>query len=192
MNVPSKDRRIRRTQRMLKQGLATLMLEKEFNAITVRDITDYMDLNRGTFYLHYTDTYDLLQHLENDTLSDVQEMIDKHKTNSQAKTLLPIFEPILNYIIENKQICRSLMTNTACGDFIRKVYDLIYQNGVDLIHAHFPNADANKFEYLFSFVTYGLIGLIKQSFDNNMETAKEEILYMADTMVTAAAEKVLI
>ena len=51
---------IRRTRRMLKQGLAELMREKEFNDISIKDITDRMDLNRGTFYLHYADTYELL------------------------------------------------------------------------------------------------------------------------------------
>lgn len=50
------DRRIRRTQRLLKESLAELMSEKSFNNITIKDITEKADLNRGTFYLHYTNS----------------------------------------------------------------------------------------------------------------------------------------
>lgn len=55
------DRRIRRTKKLLKQALAQLMDEKDFKDITVKDITERADLNRGTFYLHYTDTYAILR-----------------------------------------------------------------------------------------------------------------------------------
>ena len=43
------DRRVRRTRRLLKQGLAELLREKEFKDISIKDITDRMDLNRGPF-----------------------------------------------------------------------------------------------------------------------------------------------
>ena len=54
------DRRVRRTKQLIKQSLIELMHEKPFKDITVKDITERADLNRGTFYLHYVDIYDLL------------------------------------------------------------------------------------------------------------------------------------
>ena len=68
MEGHKEDRRIRRTKKLLKQALAQLMDEKEFKDITVKDITERADLNRGTFYLHYTDTYDILNKIENEIL----------------------------------------------------------------------------------------------------------------------------
>ena len=49
MEGHKEDRRIRRTKKLLKQALAQLMDEKEFKDITVKDITERADLNRGTF-----------------------------------------------------------------------------------------------------------------------------------------------
>ena len=60
MRNPKEDRRVRRTQKLLKESLVQLMSEKAFKDITIKDITERADLNRGTFYLHYSDTYDLL------------------------------------------------------------------------------------------------------------------------------------
>ena len=61
------DRRVRRTKQLIKQSLIELMHEKPFKDITVKDITERADLNRGTFYLHYVDIYDLLSKIEDET-----------------------------------------------------------------------------------------------------------------------------
>lgn len=55
------DRRIKRSQRQLKQAFMELMREKGFPAITIQDIADRADVNRGTFYAHFPDKYALLE-----------------------------------------------------------------------------------------------------------------------------------
>ncbi|WP_308636886.1 TetR/AcrR family transcriptional regulator [Paenibacillus silvisoli] len=55
------DPRIERTKDMIRSALFALIEEKGFEAVTVRDITTKAGLNRGTFYLHYQDKYDLLE-----------------------------------------------------------------------------------------------------------------------------------
>ena len=70
MENKQEDRRSRRSRKLLKQGLLELMKEKRFSAISVRNVTDRMDLNRGTFYLHYPDTTALLRSLEEDMLAE--------------------------------------------------------------------------------------------------------------------------
>lgn len=187
----TEDRRTRRSKRLLKQGLAELMQEKPFHSITVRDITDRMDLNRGTFYLHYADTYELLQKLEEDSLADVQSMIDEHTPEVNAGTLRPVFEPILDYIAENKAICRALFVNNSTSNFMDKVHRLIYENGVALLHACYDLVPNDRMDYLLSFLTYGLIGLIKRWFDTDMAMSKGEVVQIADELVKASTEQLL-
>ncbi|WP_217593164.1 TetR/AcrR family transcriptional regulator [Cohnella sp. GbtcB17] len=55
-----RDRRARRTVRLLKQSFRELVEEKGFDAVTVRDIAERADVNRGTFYAHFPDKYSLL------------------------------------------------------------------------------------------------------------------------------------
>lgn len=191
MAEKTEDRRTRRSKRLLKQGLAELMQEKSFNTITVREITDRMDLNRGTFYLHYADTYELLQKLEEDSLTDVQRMIDEHRPETNAGTLRPIFEPILDYIVENREICYALFVNNSTSNFTDKVHRLIYENGVAVIHERFAEVSDEKMDYLLSFLTYGLIGLIKQWFDTDMAMKKSEVVQLADNLVKASAEQLV-
>ncbi|MEA4816208.1 MAG: TetR/AcrR family transcriptional regulator [Lachnospiraceae bacterium] len=188
--IHKEDRQTKRSKRLLKQGLLELMGEKKFTDITVRDITERSDLNRGTFYLHYSNTYDLLTKLESEMFADVQAIIDEHSVEANSGTLQPILEPILSYIVQNKDICYTLYRNTPGGSFVDKMHKLIYKNGVAIIHHRFPAASDERLRYLLSFITYGLIGLIKEWFDTDMKTENKEIVKIADTMLNALAEKI--
>ena len=53
------DRRIRRTRTLLRQGLIQLMATKDIKDISVKELSDLADINRGTFYLHYNDIFDM-------------------------------------------------------------------------------------------------------------------------------------
>lgn len=54
------DRRIQRTEQLLREALIGLILEKGYDAITVQDILDRANMGRSTFYAHYRDKEDLL------------------------------------------------------------------------------------------------------------------------------------
>jgi AcrR family transcriptional regulator len=57
------DPRIRRTRRLLQEALKRLLEEKEFDKLTVQEITEAATLNRATFYAHYPDKFALLEEL---------------------------------------------------------------------------------------------------------------------------------
>lgn len=54
------DRRVQRTRQLLGQALMSLIVEKDYEAITVQNIIDRANLGRSTFYAHYQDKEDLL------------------------------------------------------------------------------------------------------------------------------------
>jgi len=56
------DPRVKRTRKLLTIAFEELMAEKDFQSITVNDITDRADVNRATFYLHFEDKYALLSY----------------------------------------------------------------------------------------------------------------------------------
>lgn len=57
------DRRIGRTRQVLKEGFIAVMREKGFASVSVKDIADRANVNRGTFYIHYPDKYMLLEEI---------------------------------------------------------------------------------------------------------------------------------
>ena len=59
----TQDRRVRRTRMRLQQAMLELLKEKDARSITVRELTQRADVNRGTFYAHYKDVFDLLDQM---------------------------------------------------------------------------------------------------------------------------------
>ena len=72
------DRRVRKTKSQLKTGLAQLMREKSIREITVKELVDAVDINRSTFYLHYSDIPGLLAEIENEMMEEMQRYVREH------------------------------------------------------------------------------------------------------------------
>ena len=75
MSTEAVDRRVRRTRKQLRECLVTLLKQKKVQDITVRELTELADLNRGTFYLHYKDVFDLLEKTESELLDDFNQLV---------------------------------------------------------------------------------------------------------------------
>lgn len=74
----------------LKAAFIDLLHKYDFNDVTVQQITDLGDINRGTFYTHYLDKYDLLDKMEDEHVDIVRNFIKESKRvvveSSQQKT----------------------------------------------------------------------------------------------------------
>ena len=70
------DKRSQRTREALKKTLAQMMIKQNINDITIKNLVVLANINRSTFYLHYTDIFDLLQEMENDIISQIQKVLD--------------------------------------------------------------------------------------------------------------------
>lgn len=188
MDKKPEDRRSRRSQRLLKEGLLGLMREKRFSDISRAGHYRADGPERGTFYLHYPDTTALLQSAETDMLEQAQALIDEHMAQTAAEgSLRPVFEPILDYVVEHRDTCLALFANNSTSNFTDRLHELIRRNGIGLAEAWFHPASRERLDYLLSFITYGLIGLMKEWFDQEMRMSKEELVTAADQMVKGAA-----
>lgn len=70
------DRRIRKSQEAIKMAVIDLMNEKNFDQITIQDISDRADVSRRTIYLHYVDKFDLLDKLIEEHIDEMRELCD--------------------------------------------------------------------------------------------------------------------
>lgn len=68
------DRRILKSQEALKKAIIELMSEKNFDDITIQDLSDRANVSRGTIYLHYLDKYDLLDKLIEEHINELRSL----------------------------------------------------------------------------------------------------------------------
>ena len=70
------DRRTRYTRQSIKETFLELLKQKNFTKITVTEICKISEINRGTFYLHYRDIYDLSEQMENEIILKFEELLN--------------------------------------------------------------------------------------------------------------------
>lgn len=90
-----KDRRIQKTQELLRRALVSLLAEKPYDAIVVKEILDRANVGRSTFYMHFRDKDDLLVSGIHDMLRPVHSLEPPPSAKLHERVLwfsLPIFE----------------------------------------------------------------------------------------------------
>jgi AcrR family transcriptional regulator len=85
----SRDRRVWRTRGLLHEALATLIHEKAYDDIAVKEILARAGVGRSTFYVHFSDKDDLLQ-------SSIREVLRAGET-LQATSLAGLSERVLQF-----------------------------------------------------------------------------------------------
>jgi AcrR family transcriptional regulator len=118
------DLRVRRTRKSLMQALIELTIEKGFSAITVQDIADRAMVNRATFYRHYLDKYDLLDHYMNEVyeLTAAQEPLSPVQTHNAGSSKAPVgLVRMLEHVQQHADFYRSMLGAKGDLAFVRKI-----------------------------------------------------------------------
>ena len=182
------DRRARRSRKLLKESLLELMKRKTFSDISVRDVTDAADMNRATFYLHYSGTAELLQSVEEDLLAELQSLVDAHMQETFAVgSVAPVFEPVLDFAVEHRETCAVLFASSEASGFFQSIQRLVHENGAPLVRTWFQPEDPRLTDYLLNFLAWGFIGLLAEWFEKDMALPKAELLAAAQRMADSAA-----
>src|SRR5262245_57951028 len=92
-----KDRRIQRTLGLLREALASLIHQKSYDAISIKEILDRANVGRSTFYVHFGDKDDLLRSCIRDMFRSVQSACLPSPAKPHEGVVrfsLPVFEHI--------------------------------------------------------------------------------------------------
>jgi AcrR family transcriptional regulator len=123
MRIKKDDRRVKYTKMVLRDSLMKLLAEKDISRITIKEICENADINRATFYAHYTDQYDLLDKIENELFDNLRVYLGKFDRPARPATT-PNGAPrwrwchIFDYLKENVALCKLLLNES--GNWIFK------------------------------------------------------------------------
>ncbi len=172
------DRRIIRTRRALREALIALILQKGYETITVQDITDRADLNRGTLYLHYRDKQDLLLSSSNDVYN---ELLAQFAPISEHNLDMAIPERhltiVFRHVVANADYYRVMLGEHGVPAFITRLRHLIYQVSLERFQALRKLIPAKPFpsEFVAGFSSGAVIGVLEWWLENNMPMSPEEL-----------------
>ncbi len=91
------DGRVRHTLHQIKEAFMALLIEKGFEATRVSDIVSRAQINRTTFYRHYTDKYDLAERLTDVLFAEVNEQMAAMMRDDPTAVPQLLFEHVAAY-----------------------------------------------------------------------------------------------
>lgn len=98
-----RDRRVRKTRRVLHEALVTLILERGWDAVSVSDVCEKADVGRSTFYVHFADKENLL-------LSGFDELHSAmEQIRASAKVPFGFLGPLAAHAAENGRLVQALL-----------------------------------------------------------------------------------
>lgn len=183
MKAMRTDRKTRYTRMVLQDSLVELMVQKPVSRITVKELCDRADVNRTTFYAHYTCPYDVLRQIEDETLAWAEDMIAAILEKTDKSEAMGILEQILQYIVDNRKHIQILMSEQGDIGFQKQLFTLIYRH-CGIGPSAVKDADPGSKELYFVFVVNGSIGLIQHWLKGGLSKPVKEI---AETIYTMAS-----
>lgn len=177
------DRRVRRTRMQLRAGLIQLLQTKNIKDITVRELTDLLDINRSTFYLHCRDIHDLLDQIVAELSEELNNILDEYRPTASGQSLQPMFTRLFRFVEENRDICRVLLSPQGDMAFLQNLKDTLRERARQHMGALYPSSKMLDFELYISFTISGVLGVVQNWLSNSLTASPEEMAQLVDQIM---------
>lgn len=150
---------VAQTKERLRNAFFELYATKKIEHISIKEIADLAQLNRGTFYVYYRDIYDLLEKTEDELILELVSMIkDVIPPLLRDDNLGPFLPPVAFYN-RNKKILQVLLGPTGDPHFVHKIKGIV-KNTVQEIFRRENVPPVKNMEYVVEYIASAQIGII--------------------------------
>lgn len=160
MAINDNDIRVKRTKKLLRKGIAELGKTKSINKITVKELTDLVEINRGTFYLHYKDVYDLVDSIEDELCEELKQTVFNITPDDILYRPLDVLEKNFEYFRKHNDILTVLTGENGDTKFVYRFGEISKNKTLKLFNKIFPNMEIEKFNFAYNFGSFGFVGIL--------------------------------
>ena len=100
-------RRVRMTKMLLKNALIDIMKTKSIHLVSIKEICEIADVNRSTFYRHYSTQYELYDDIIDDIAQDIGSIYKNDYTTVDFLT------KVLEYIESKREIFLVILSDNG-------------------------------------------------------------------------------
>lgn len=202
---PKMDRRVQRTLQSLRTALLELIKEKDYDEISIEEITERANVGRTTFYLHYKDKEDLLMeefstimYERAQALSEIPFSVwvpvseEDLKKNIALQPLLLVFDHIHN----NSELYNLLLKSTNSSKIVERIRKISTDAIVKFVEAKMetdpiPLLSEVPIEFFAAFFSGALISIVSWWIREDMRHSPEEVTNMFRSLFFSGATRTL-
>ena len=172
----------KKTKKIIRDAFLQLLQENTFDTVTIGDITKTAKINRGTFYLHFQDKFDLLNQIEQELFYNLGEHIDALQGHEVFKIAFEeeqtkLAETLFHYIQLHSDLLKIFLSNHGRAGFhyrFKEAFMVKVRSNLEKNLSYKENLNV-PFDYFLSFITSAFLGLIEQWVQNNFNETPDEM-----------------
>lgn len=176
------DRRISKSKNALKEALLVLMKEKDFKKISITDIVQLADLNRGTFYKHYQYKEDILEEIIDDVITDLIASYREPYKESESfdvSKLSPTAIKVFDHVWKYANFYTLIVQSNALLGFQNRFCNVLKTLALQELSDQMSNPNINR-EIHASYQAYAILGMIIELVNEGFKYSSS---YMAEQLL---------
>jgi AcrR family transcriptional regulator len=189
VKTQKKDRRSERTRQLLSEALIQLMVQRQYDLITVQDVIDKANVGRSTFYAHYQDKEDLLT----SSFERVLAMLNPHVDRGDAATARLLHtEGLFQHVKDHHYLYKALMWGQGLELLFKKGQAYLSRNIEEQIVLLTSQHELPvPLSILSNYLAGTLLTLLKWWLDNNMPYTPQRMDEIFQQLVMPGMREVL-
>ena len=176
--MKNEDTRIQFTKRVLKDALLRILKDKPIGKVTIKELCEEAGLNRGTFYLHYSEPNDVLKEIESDFVREKMSFFDPYLKNDSPDQLAQLFGTIL----QNRELSLVLFGRNGAPQFSERIKEMVRPGVLREWQKEFPKYARADLEFVFEFVFPGAMQLILNWLNDSSTLPVAEFAHRLDLL----------
>lgn len=176
-----KDRRIKKTQKSIHDAIISLLQEKDISEITIKELAERANINRKTFYMHYSSIEDIFDKIENEITEKLLRVLNKYDFSSEKFDGYAFFSSLNDMISEDLDLHQKLIRANSYHFLLAKIKKIFKDSLIKIFQKEF-NANKEEFSLYAEFTASGLVCMYIEWFNMNSNITLEDLAKTASNI----------
>lgn len=182
MKHTSTDLRVKRTLRAIREAFYSLVLEKDYPDISITELTERAEVNRKTFYLHYTSLDDLLNEIEQETANEILFSLSEEATSLDVGGCVSKF---YHYLANASDVYQKMLCDPNYQRFYEDVTNRI------LSSSYFQHFYAiTEYPYVVRAFCISITSIYRSWIKNGRDIPLDELIRYANSLIQRGYDSV--
>lgn len=177
------DHRARMTRMLIRKAFTDLLLEKPIQGISIKELCQRAGINRGTFYMHYADIYDLRQRIEEDLYAGLAKALETILGDDPQASPVRVTTELFQCVKDNSDLCAVTLGDHGDKEFLLKIINSARERSVAHYAKYFQGVAPEKIEYTYAFISSGSMGMLQKWLEGGMRETPEAIATVCENLI---------
>lgn len=171
------DLRIKFSRKVIKDALIELLKTNELRDITVKEVCELAQVNRGTFYNHFENIEQAYEALQNDFYQNIVERLETKDIFSVDGSF---FVELMEFVVQNKIIVKTIIKEFTTSKLLKNLITYTASRFENEFSKNYPTIPTEKVRDISLYIIHGTLGMIVNMI---VEDRLEQLTNISDLII---------